>query len=222
MTEYILRLSQGHLLFTDDNGSCVLVDTGSPLSFHSSGEISIGGDTAFVPKSLLNVNADYITDNVGVRVEGLLGMDIIGRLGLLIDVPGGRLVFGYPTSGMRLLPSSVFMGYLLVDMTIRGEVVKVFLDTGAPVSYVSPYLTEDLTPIDTITDFNPLMPSDTFETPIFEFQASFDEEVFTMKAGNLPTLMQTMISILGVKGVVGMEIFKRKRVLVADGGVWVE
>ena len=110
---------------------------------------------------------------------------------------------------------------LSVDMEIRGRVAKVILDTGAPTSYVSPSLTEGLTSVDTVTDFNPSVPGGTFETPIFEFPASFAGQRFEMRAGHLPTLMQTMIYFLGVDGVVGMELLKRQPLLFADGGVWV-
>ena len=72
-----------------------------------------------------------------------------------------------------------------------------------------------------MTDFNTSVPGGTFETPIFEFPASFAGQRFEMRAGHLPTLMQTMISFLGVDGVVGMELLKRQPLLFADGGVWV-
>ena len=62
---------------------------------------------------------------------------------------------------------------------------------------------------------------DTFETPIFEFPASFAGIGFTMKAGHLPASLQMMLSFLGVDGVVGMEILKRFSVTICDGKIWV-
>ena len=106
-------------------------------------------------------------------------------------------------------------------VTVNGRQVQVILDTGAPVSYVTPSLTEGLTPVDRVQDFNPMVPGGIFETPIFEFPASFAGHDFPMRAGHLPKLMGAAISLLGVKGVVGMEILSRFPVAIVDGSVWV-
>ena len=105
-------------------------------------------------------------------------------------------------------------------MVMAGKSADVILDTGAPTSYVSK-LTEGLAPISRVKDFNPLIPGDAFETLIFEFPASFDEKEFEMKAGHLPVFCQTILSMCGADGVVGMEILKRFPLTIADGGVWV-
>ena len=221
MSEYDIKLSNGHILIEGGNGR-LLVDTGSPLSFHESGRLILGGKEFSVPTSLMGTDADYVSNNVHERVSGLVGMDIIERLGgVRLDIPAGRLTFSCGTEGMRRVPSHTGMGYVFMDMTVNGHQAQVILDTGAPVSYVSPVLTEGLTPVDRVTDFNPMVPGDTFETPIFEFPASFAGRDFTMRAGHLPKLMGAMSSMLGVKGVVGMEILGRFPVAIVDGGVWV-
>ena len=225
MKEYKIELVRGHILMVDDRGSKVLVDTGSPLSFHSDGVVAIDGETMSVPTTLLVADSDYVTKNVGTKVDGLVGMDILARKGVLVDVPGGRLVFGQPTQGMRRVPSRFIrvpilnVGYMCVDMDIRGKTVKVIVDTGAPVSYVDPSLTGGLAAKEMIKDFNPAVGE--FETPIFEFPAAFAGQEFEMRAGHLPKRMQLEIGLLGMSGVVGMELFKRQPVLLAEGSVWI-
>ena len=108
-----------------------------------------------------------------------------------------------------------------MEMVMTGKPAKIILDTGAPTSYVSVSFTEGLNPIGQVTDFNPLVPGDTFETPIFEFPASFAGNDFTMKAGHLPGSLEMMLSVVGVDGVVGMEILRRFPVTSADGSIWV-
>ena len=49
MKEYKIELVGGHILIVDDRGSKVLIDTGSPLSFHSDGVVAIDGETVTVP-----------------------------------------------------------------------------------------------------------------------------------------------------------------------------
>ena len=218
--EYRIETVRGHILLPDDRGSVVLLDTGSPVSFHADGMIALGGATFNVGTSLMGADSAYVTENVGTAVDGLVGLDIMGRCGLLIDVPGGRVVFGRSTDGMTSVPSGSGFGYVAVDMDVRGRTAKVIVDTGAPTSYVSPSLTEGLGAVDTVTDFNPMVPGGTFETPIFEFPASFGGRSFDMKAGHLPSTLRTMLSLMGVDGVVGMELLKHQPLLIAEGRVW--
>lgn len=218
--EYDIILSRDHILIESVDG-ILLIDTGSPMSFHKNGLIHLGGEEFSVPASLMGVDSSYIAEKVGVHVSGLLGMDIISRLGIKIDIPGGKLSFNPLTDGMTRIPSRMGMGYMSVEMVLAGKYARIILDTGAPTSYVSGLFTEGLNPIGQVTDFNPLVPGDTFETPIFEFPASFAGKDFTMRAGHLPVSLQMMLSVLGVDGVVGMEILKRFPVTFAEGSIWV-
>ena len=219
--EYNIILSHDYILI-ESVGGILLIDTGSPMSFHENGLINLGGEEFSVPASLMGVDSSYISEKVGVHVSGLLGMDIISRLGMKIDVSGGKLSFNPSTEGMTRLPSRMGMGYMSVEMVLTGKPAKIILDTGAPTSYVSASFTEGLDPIGQVTDFNPLVPGDTFETPIFEFPASFAGKGFTMRAGHLPASLQMMLSVLGVDGVVGMEILKRFTVTIAEGSIWIQ
>ncbi|MBQ9174374.1 MAG: hypothetical protein IJ584_16310 [Bacteroidales bacterium] len=220
MTEYRITLVKDHILI-GEYGSFILIDTGSPLSFHSTGKIQLCGDTISVPTSILNTDSDYLSSHIGERVCGLIGMDLIQRYGALIDVPSGKVVFGQSSEGMERVPSQILMNYLIIHMDILGEDYKVVLDTGAPVSYVNPSITEGLTPVDRVVDFNPMVPEDTFETPIFEFAAAFAGEEFMMRGGHLPGLFNLTLNLIGVKGVVGMEIFRRHALLINEEGVWI-
>lgn len=217
--EYDIRLSRGHVLIDGGEG-LLLVDTGSPMSFHELGRIRLCGEERRVPRSLPGAGPDYVSGKVGERVAGLVGMDILGPLGVRVDVPGGKLTFHPSTEGAAPVPSGVSgMGYVFADMTVAGRTARVILDTGAPVSYVSPSFTEGLEPVDRVTDFNPMVPGDTFETDIFELPATFAGRDFRMRAGHLPGLFTGMLSMLGVDGVVGMEIFGRAPVVIAGGEV---
>jgi hypothetical protein len=114
------------------------------------------------------------------------------------------------------------MGYMSLEMEIRGLVASVIIDTGAPTSYVSESLTEGLPSVGTVEDFNPFVPGDVFETPLFEFPASFAGLSFTMRAGHLPQMMGSVLGLLGVDGVIGMELLRKRPLLIAEGGVWVD
>lgn len=215
-----MEIIRGHILVNDDRGSKVIIDTGSPLSFHSDGVVALGDGVFNVPTSLMGTDSGYVSTNVGTDIDGLVGMDILGD-GTLIDVPHKRIVLGGPTDGMTRIPSRSLFGYMSAEMEIRGHKTNVIIDTGAPTSYVMSYLTDGLTPVDSTTDFNPMVPGGSFETPIFEFQASFAGREFVMRAGHLPTLIRTTLSLLGVDGVIGMELLKHQPMLFSNDGIWV-
>lgn len=218
--EYSIIMSRGHILI-DCGGDVLLVDTGSPVSFHENGSIRIGDEVFPVAASLMGVDSSYVSDKVGRPVSGLLGMDIIGRLGIKIDVPGGKLSISPSTEVLARVPSEQGLGYVSMEMSVAGRPAKVILDTGAPTSYISKSFTQGLTPVGQVTDFNPMVPGDTFETPVFELPAAFAGKEFTMKAGHLPANLQMMLSMLGVDGVVGMEVLSRFPVAIVNGSVWV-
>ena len=220
MNEYDIKLALGHIL-VDSGCGWLLVDTGSPLSFHESGRIILCGESFSVPTSLLNADADYVSGKVHERVSGLVGMDIVSRFGARFDLPAGKLTFGCGTDGLTRTASRSGMGYVFMDMTIGGRLARVILDSGAPISYIDPSFTEGLAPVDEVTDFNPMVPGDTFRTPLFELPVSFAGKSFSMRAGHLPSSLGMPLSLLGVDGIVGLDILSRFPLTLAGGGVWV-
>ena len=219
MKEYDIILQNGHILVAEAGGK-LLIDTGSPMSFHSTGRLTLCGQTFSVPTTLMNVDADYVSDKVGTRVEGFVGMDIIARLGMSVDLPAGKLTFGADTQGWHRIPSSIF-GVVKMDVTVGGKPACVALDTGAPISYISPAFTEGYACVATETDFSPFSGTDTFEVPIYEVPVSLDGgEGVTMRLGTLPPDVGGMLSLFRLDGAIGLELLSGTAVLIADGSVW--
>ena len=219
MKQYDIILQKGHILVAEAGGK-LLIDTGSPLSFHSAGRFTLCDQTFNVPASLMNVNADYISDKVGTRVEGLIGMDIIGRLGMAVDIPAGTVTFGCGTQGWRRIPSATF-GVASMDITVAGRPARVALDTGAPISYIGRAYAEGYEAVDTATDFSPLSAADSFEVPVYEIPVCVGGLEMTMRLGTPPADVGAMIAACGLDGAIGLEFLSGNPVLIADGGVWV-
>ena len=219
MKQYEIILQNGHILVAEAGGK-MLIDTGSPMSFHSAGRITLCGQTFSVPTTLMYVDADYISDKVGTRVEGLIGMDIIGRLGMSVDLPAGTVSFGADTQGWHRIPSSIF-GVVRMEITAGGRPASVALDTGAPISYISPAYTDGYERVATKTDFSPFSGTDTFEVPIYELPVSVaGGEDVKMRLGTLPSDVGSMLSMFSLDGAIGLEFLSKTPVLIADGSVW--
>ena len=223
MTEYEIKLSNNHFLINDGN-VWLLVDTGGNKSFCETGQITLCGKRFPVSTYVqfyAHVDAEYVSNNVGEHVSGLIGMDILSQFAIKFDLPAGKLTFGCPTDGLTPISPGAGSGFVSMNMTINGHQAHVLLDSGAPTSYVSPFLTEGLQSIGTKIDFSPLTPNSPFETPIFEFPATFAGNDFTMQAGHLPNELERQVSGLGFDGAVGFEVLSRFPLVIADGCVWV-
>ena len=223
MNEYEIRIANKHILINDGN-VWLLVDTGGNRSFCETGRITLCGKRFPVANYIqfyARVDAEYVSRNVGEQVSGLIGMDILSQFAIKFDLPAGKLTFGCPTDGLTLVSPGAGRGFVSMNMTINGHQAHVLLDSGAPISYVSPFLTEGLTSIGTTIDFSPLTPNSPFETPLFEFPATFAGNDFTMRAGHLPDDLERQVSGLGFDGAVGFEVLSRFPLVIADGCVWV-
>lgn len=220
MEENRLQIVSDHLLI-ESEGGLLLIDTGSPMSFHKDGVISICGDTYNVPRSLMNVNAAYVSEKVGADVCGLLGMDIIGKHGILLDVSHGWVFFGCSLEGYFPVPTFTRQGCVGVYMLVDGKEARVFVDTGAPVSYISDRFTKGKTAAGVATDFSPMSLDGTFETPVYELPAEIVGKAFTMTLGNLPDELKQRLKLLGADGVVGMELLKRFPIIISKGQIYI-
>lgn len=220
MTEYNIHNVNGHILI-ESCGDMLLVDTGSPMSFHENGRMTLCGQTFNVPRSLMNVDAGYASRQVGAPVKGFVGMDFISAHPMSIDVERGVLAFDCDTAGWEPVRTFPLPGAVCIELEVGGTPAKVILDTGAPVSYISQEFTSGCNPVGTVTDFSPFHAGDTFETPVYDLPCSLAEHDFRMQFGNLPKGLSVMVSLLGADGAVGMDLLRHVRILMADGKAFV-
>lgn len=217
MKTFDIVMANGHILINNGEGY-ILIDTGNPVSFHKSGRMALGDDTFDVPTSFMGVDCDYVSSHVGVPVEGMLGMDFIASHNTLIDVPGKTVILDADTEGYVEIPSLVTRDRVMIDLSIEGRSTRVFLDTGAPVSYVDSSLTAGLVPCGNANDFHPFIGE--FTTPLFDVRARIGDRDFELKAGNLPFLMQFTLNACGAYGAIGLDLLKQIPVLISNGRVY--
>ena len=103
---------------------------------------------------------------------------------------------------------------------INSGEVRLLIDTGAKISYISQDYTAGLECTETASDFNPAI-GGSFQTPLYEGQAALSGKNFKIRLGHLPSPLDTLRTTLGVDGFAGADIFKHFPVLFADGRVWI-
>lgn len=221
MKTYPIELSNGHILLDIDNGP-VLVDTGSPISFNRNAHMELNGVGYSMPKSVANVDADYITSHVGRDTAGMVGTGILGSYDFTIDTRAGEMTFEAPKEGFLPLESRFLLRCILVRMTVDGKNAVMVLDTGAPVAYISRAFSDGHPVVGYTEDFSPLSDGDAFTTPLRELTTEAAGKRFPVRYGELPSELATMLSILGADGVIGMDFLSRFAVNIDHGKVSVK
>lgn len=164
MQQVSLELSGGLLIAVLPEGRFVL-DTGSPASFATTGQVTFGTQTTRIPQQFGGVGIEHVRVLVPGPCEGLLGMDRLGAERLLLDVAGGTLKVGeqawdgIPDAQRRGIDvRSVMGGTPVVSITAGGLRVDAIFDTGSRYSYaIDPRLVAGGEPQPDLDDFNPIL-----------------------------------------------------------------
>ena len=220
LKDYYFNLVNGHIVFGDENN--LILDTGSPFSFHTSGKINLCGEDIPVSTSILGVDTDYLSSNVGARIEGLVGMDIINRYPIMVDVPNGHLIIGddavYSPTFESFNLGPVAYGLMAIVMLVNNKSVRMVVDTAAPTSYIiNESIIADLESEDEINDFHPFIGNFSSKTYRCDVIPVVNEKPYSQLFGFLQNALAKTLSILNVDGIIGMDLFKRYPIQIKDG-----
>lgn len=206
-----LEFQDGHL-FSELSGELWVFDTGAPNSFGTSPDLTIAGEQFNLSASYLGLDADLLSQFVGVTCTGLLGADVLGRFDHIIDVPSGALTISTDelNHGGQPVHLDEFMGLPIVTARIGDHDYRMVFDTGAQVSYFQDDLLATFPPAGVVSDFYPGVGQ--FETDTFMIPLVLGEEAFTLRCGQLPDLLGMTLQMAGVKGIVGNAIMRDRTV----------
>ena len=213
-TEYKVQLLNDHLLINDGQG--VIVDTGSPTSFHDSGSLLICGNHYDVPKSIMSVNSDYLSSEIGGEIHGLLGMDIIREHPILFDL-GLNHIYMDDDALYNSRFNSFVLPYNLVciELVVNNKCARLIVDSGAKISYIDSSFVEERHTVVTKQDFSPLFGH--FSTNVYDCIVQFlDERDITLQFGTPPASLAHFLSTLQVQGILGIDFFKAFRLQLRD------
>jgi len=222
---YEIAEFDGHMIIAIDEGR-FLVDTGSPTSFARGRLVSFGGTSAGVGDSAMGVlDPDELSGHVGTRLDGLIGMDVLRQHRLTFVQ--NRLFVGDGEEGMGSgatlrdsdfvsLDTDDFMGIPVVSLNVNQKTVRMFVDTGAKVSYLDPDMLAEFTVEETIHDFYPGMGE--FDVGVSEVWADLKGWPLKAKFGRLPALLQMSLMVGGVNGIIGRDLFNAYSIRIERGG----
>ena len=206
--DFHLQMINGHLLAEIEN-KFVLIDTGIPISLGKDPEFYFLNQVHPLSRDYMGVTLDYLERMVGTTIDILLGMDILNKYFLTIDLAGNRLTISSrslvaPING---IPMTSFMNVPIASFSVKGKDCQMFIDTGARLSYVDHKIASTLTPVGKERDFYPGLGE--FETSVFEIPFQIGRREIILRCGVLPPLLEKTVLLTGKSGIVGSELYQK-------------
>ena len=200
-----LEFRDGHL-FLELDGRRWLVDTGAPSSFGSGAAPTLSGRTFEIRASYAGLDAERLSQHVGVECAGLLGADILGQLDLILDRPASTAVasLGELTHAGTTVVLETFMGIPVIKAVIRGTECRVFFDTGAQVSYLRADQLAGFPDAGPLRDFYPGFGE--LETETITVECVIAGVSCRLRCGQLPPLLAASLGLAGTAGIIGNEL----------------
>ena len=221
-----IKETNNHIVTNDEQ--LLLIDTGSPFSFHKSGRILLGAEEISVPTSIMGVTDDYLTQKVGCEIHGIIGLDIINQYHTLISIKDNLMFINddavYREKLRRAVPGGPIGGIIGVEMSINGRVARMLVDTGAKISYIKKEFVEGLNIKDIVEDFSPYIGD--FKTPLYSCQTellSSNGNViasYMQDYGEMPQIVLMTIEMVKMDGIIGFDLFKKFRLQLKQGEIY--
>lgn len=208
MQKLPLMSEKGHL-FTKIEEGLWLIDTGAPMSFGSSKEITIDGKSFNIEESYMGFSPETLSEYVGLDCVGLIGADILNEFDHIFDCPKEIWLVSSDeklTHNGSIVQLSEVMGIPVIGVNISGLDYNMFFDTGAQISYFQDQSLKDFPYIGTVDDFYPGFGQ--FQTETYQVEASISGVDFSIACGTLPGLLGATLMMADTQGIVGNQIVK--------------
>lgn len=217
-----LRL-EGGLLCTEIDGKRIVIDTGTPASVGNA-PLRLGHRDFPLMSQFVGVSIEALSDHVEAGVDVLLGNDVLGEFEMIIDLATNSLELRArtATAPAGATPLSSYMGVPVVETRLGHDVLRLYLDTGAALTYLAPRRTQGLPAGARFEDFYPgwgMFHTDTFSVTL-DLKADDTTHRLATRVGHLPPALSTLVGPGGVEGILGNDILQQLRMTLSLSGGW--
>ncbi len=212
MKTFNLTSFDGHPIIHNNN-NVILIDTGAPSTIHITDSLTFLANTYSTTTDYMGMSIAAISEQLGMNITSLMGIDILSEYQLLIDYQNNNIGFSknkIDLHGKEISITSI-IGVPIIELVIDGKKLKFFLDTGAKLSYLSNTITNNYKSTGTEKDFYPGVGE--FETNCYKITTTIGENSFKVKYGNLPQLLQMTLMLGGTDGIMGYDFFNNFKVM---------
>lgn len=223
ITTFDFIVWERHILISPEAKN-ILIDTGSPQSFHKDCVIKLGGKDFHVSNNIMGIDSDYLSRQLNFDISGLIGMDIINEFSVWFNSPKfGNFIGFYDKSDYAGTPLKYqnLLGCPCIELTVNNKKGLFLFDTGAPISYVSSKLLTKEKECGRTTDFSPLMRSEKFEVSLFYLETNFTSGEgwyggFNAMYAKMPKQLELILSSYGIDGIIGFDLINNNRLIVTN------
>lgn len=206
MTTLPVTLFDKHIILQFEE-QVILIDTGAPSTIHRSNKLTFLGIDYVVTSNYMGLTIQSISDLLGMEITTLMGADILSKYCVQIDYNNCQIAFSNDSIAMEgeEIIMETFMGIPVLQIKVGESCSKMFLDTGAKLSYLNQAQTVGLEHVGQEQDFYPGLGN--FNTDCYQTVAHVGKSSFNVKFGVLPTLLQTTLMMAGTQGILGSDFF---------------
>lgn len=206
MAKYLFQFHHGHIIVNVEGRPCLL-DSGAPFSVGYE-PLRIGGQVFTVEDSYMGVTASYLSEHIGIPVEGMIGADVMREFNMSLHMAERMVQFNHLTPvGDIAIPVQLMYGELpVISVRVQDRVRRMFFDTGASTSYLLPDALIGTEPDGRHEDFYPLVGS--FLTAIYHLPVEIGGHQRRFRFGQVPEELRAMLRAANVQGMIGTELLR--------------
>jgi len=195
----------------NDQGKKILLDTGSPISIGwVPGWTFLGKSVNLLPE-FHGFNMEYLSQQVGVHLDVLQGMDVLKDYNLLLNDRAQVASFSkggfMRTFSIRLPLTEYLMKVPAVTVPVEGQPMRLALDTGARFSFLAKNFLKGHQEVGEEHDFYPGYGE--FDTPVYSISMMLDGNEYMSKCGILPAGLEMALKATGIDGLLGMDLLDK-------------
>ena len=216
-----IKLFNNHIVIF--GSQTLLLDTGSPVSFHPSGILKFEEKCFKVLTNIGEVTPQYLSEKVGCVIDGIMGMDIINRFPSLISLKDNWMFIdddaAYHSHFQMYSLPSIAGGLLGITVLVNHHRANLIVDTGAPISYIQSEFVNGLDSVESMNDFSPYVGIFKTNTYLCEVDFLIDTSRIqkrTIRFGIPPAIISNTLNQLTVDGIIGVDLFKELRLQIKD------
>ena len=119
-----ISFEEKHLLINDGD-NVILVDTGSPVTIHTSNRFEFGGKSYNVTTNAMGNTIEKLQEMSGVKFTTLMGLDIISEYNVIFDYPNKEITFctfDEPTPKGESCRMNSMLGTIIIPVIIKNQV----------------------------------------------------------------------------------------------------
>lgn len=150
-------------------------------------------------------------------------MDIIKQHSVFIDLFQNLLVVDDDKDEpmIKLHCLKILGGLPGIVVEINKKTASVIVDTDAPISYIDSSFVGNTEYIEEKLDFSPYL--GTFSTKIYTCSTDLlvGGKPYSHKFGIPPQQLSDSLSLLGIEGIIGVELFKHSRIQIKNGELYI-